>query len=71
MIPKVEIYRLYQDENQTSGVCIVSDENGFPLFSSVSLERGWRNNKKNISCVPTGKYKIVYEYSNRFDRFLW
>ena len=71
MTPKVEIYRLNQNKNQTSGICIVSDENGSPLFTALSLERGWRNNEQNISCVPTGKYKIVYESSNRFKRHLW
>lgn len=68
---KVEIYRFYTDLNQTSGVCIVSDESGFPLFSALSLERGWVDNKQNISCVPSGVYDIEYEYSNRFDRHLW
>ena len=68
---RVDIYRYYQDKNQTSGVCIVFDKNGFPLFSAVSLERGWRNNKQNISCVPVGSYKLKLEYSDRFKTNLW
>ena len=68
---KVEIYRYYQDKNQTSGVCIIFDKNGFPLFSAVSLERGWRNNHQNISCVPVGSYKLKLEYSDRFKTELW
>lgn len=42
-----------------------------PLFSSVSLERGWLDNKPNVSCIPTGEYYVVYEYSPAFNRFLW
>lgn len=68
---RVEIYRIYQDKNQTSGICIIYDNDGFPLFSALSLERGWRNNQQDISCVPAGKYILKYEYSNRFKKYLW
>lgn len=68
---KVEIYRIYQDKNQTSGICVIYDNDGFPLFSALSLERGWRNNQQDISCVPAGKYILKYEYSNRFKKHLW
>lgn len=71
MIPRVEIYRLHQDENQTSGICVIYDSYGFPLFSALSLERGWRDNHQNISCVPSGKYSLKYEYSDRFKKHLW
>ena len=69
--PIIEINRIFQDNNQTSGVCTVFDNDNFPLFSSLSLERGWMDNKRNISCIPSGTYKVVLEYSNRFDRLLW
>lgn len=68
---RVEIYRHYQDKNQTSGVCIIFDDEGFPLFSALSLERGWQDNKPNISCVPAGAYTLKYEYSERFKKHLW
>lgn len=68
---KVEIIRLFQDDKQTSGICVIYDNSGFPLFSALSLERGWNDNKKDISCVPAGVYSLKYEYSNRFKRKLW
>lgn len=68
---KVNIYRGCQDKNQTSGMLTVQDANGFVVFSSVTLERGWRDNERNISCVPVGVYRVVFEYSNRFKRKLW
>lgn len=71
MTPIVEIYRLHQDENQTSGICVIYDKDGFPLFSALSLERGWRNNETNISCVPSGVYTLKHEYSDRFKKYLW
>lgn len=67
----VKIHRFWQDENQTSGTCVVLDAEGFPTFSSLSLERGWKNNENNISCIPIGTYEIKLEYSNRFRQDLW
>ena len=67
----IKINRLWQDKNQTIGNCTVFDENEKPIFSSISLERGWRNNEKNVSCVPKGTYKVVLEYSPRFNTDLW
>jgi hypothetical protein len=68
---EIKLNRYWQDENQTSGVCTVIDDDGFPLFSSLSLERGWRNNENNVSCVPVGEYDLVFEYSSRFKMKLW
>ncbi len=69
---KAEVYlrRYWQDANQTSGVVTVLID-GKPVFSAVSLERGWRDNKRNESCVPAGEYPLVLEYSPRFKKQLW
>lgn len=67
----IKIIRNWQDTNQTLGNCTVFDENGKPLFTSLSLERGWRNNQSNVSCIPKGEYEVKLEYSNRFKKDLW
>lgn len=67
----IKIVRDWQDANQTLGKCTVYDENNKPLFSAISLERGWRNNEKNVSCVPLGRYPLILEWSNRFKTELW
>ena len=67
----IKIVRNWQDTNQTLGNCVVYDDYKKPLFSSLSLERGWRNNEKSVSCIPVGTYKVVLEYSNRFKADLW
>ena len=67
----IKIVRDWQDDNQTLGKCTIYDENNKPIFSSVSLERGWRGNQKNISCVPLGRYPLLLEYSHRFKMDLW
>ena len=67
----VIISRRDQDKNQTTGTCELFNESGKSLFKSKSLERGWRNNEQNVSCIPKGKYYLVLEYSNRFKQDLW
>jgi hypothetical protein len=65
------VYRFWQDTNQTLGNCTILNDDLRPLFSSLSLERGWRDNERNVSCVPLGEYKLKLEYSNKFQRDLW
>jgi len=67
----IKIHRYWQDLNQTSGVTTILNENNFPLFASLCLERGWRGNKPNVSCIPIGDYIVKLEYSPRFDKMLW
>lgn len=58
-------------QTHSFGMCYVFDEQKNLLFSSFSLERGWRDNQNNISCLPAGNYPLVYEYSDRFKKNLW
>lgn len=68
---KIEIDRNWQDKNQTLGKCTVFNSDNKPVFSSVCLERGWRDNQKRVSCVPLGTYTCKLEWSNRFKSDLW
>ena len=56
---------------QSVGVLVIYDHNMNPLFSCLTLERAWKNNKPNISCIPLGEYYCVLEYSPSFDKLLW
>ncbi len=31
-----------------------------------TLELGWKDNKRNISCIPKGEYTVVKRYSRKF-----
>jgi uncharacterized protein DUF5675 len=46
-------------------------EKGRVLYSSHLLERGWNDNKKNVSCVPEGIFDLKLEYSPKFKMDLW
>ena len=67
----IKLHRYWQDENQSLSNVTVLDSNNRPLFSAIGLERGWRNNERNISCIPKGSYRVVLEYSPRFNQVLW
>lgn len=71
MKPIIKIHRYWQDTNQTFGTCVVLGDDSQPLFTSLSLERGWQGNQNNISCIPIGLYTVKLEYSNRFQTKLW
>ena len=66
----IEVYRYEFEEKQVLGECFIT-ENGKDLFKSKTLERADDNNKPNISCIPSGVYKCVLEYSAKFKRELW
>lgn len=68
---RVLLQRYKEDENQTTGVLLVLDQNGWPVFASPCIERGDRSNQKNVSNVPPGVYPLVLEYSPRFKTDLW
>ena len=68
---RVKIQRLWGDGNQTIGVFTVLDANGQPIFASLCLERGFRDNQKNVSNVPEGRYPLVLEHSPKFKRDLF
>lgn len=69
-LPVIKLHRHTQNTTQTLGSCVIKIDS-LLMFACVTLERGWLNNKRNVSCIPIGTYKIVLEYSNKFDMLLW
>ena len=68
---RVVLLRNVRDNVQTLGNLLVYDQHGKLLFSCKSLERPWEDNQRNVSCVPSGRYELVFEWSNRFQQNLW
>jgi len=69
--PLIRLHRKNGNKDQTLGFCNVVDEYFSPIFSSISLERGKRNNQPNISCVKAGTYIVKREWSEKFQKELW
>jgi len=40
-------------------------------FDCKTFELPWRDNKKSISCIPSGEYKCMLRKSNRFGLTYW
>lgn len=69
---KVFVIRDFIGRKLSLGLCIIANEKDHSIeFTSQSLERGWLNNAKNISCIPAGIYKLKLEWSPRFQQDLW
>lgn len=71
---KVELIRKY-NEKQTLGFLYVTTNAGLTLFTCATLELPWKDNKRNISCVPEGYYlvkkrKAEESPSRDYDHFI-
>jgi hypothetical protein len=51
-------------DKQTNGQLFIQDLN------LLTLELPWRDNQVGVSCIPTGTYKVVLAWSNRFMRLM-
>lgn len=65
------VLRTDGDKNQTSGIILVRDSDGKVLYDCKCIERGWQDNKSNVSCIPEGTYPIKLDYSPKFKTMLW
>lgn len=58
---KIELIRFAYFEDRTLG-----------LFGKwYCIEREWRNNEINVSCIPEGEYKMMRVDSPRFGDDMW
>lgn len=68
---EVIIDRFKVTHNYSLGVCYIKHEDGSVDYVGKTLERGWRDNKSSVSCVPAGVYSLKLEHSPRFKERLW
>lgn len=68
---KLLIERINGSDKQTIGRMFVLDGEGFSLEDFPSLELPWRDNKVEVSCIPTGTYQVVKHISPKFGKCFW
>lgn len=59
------IHRLESTDQGTFGRLVAR---GLSLFTG---ELPWRENARNVSCIPVGTYPVVWTFSPRFRRFMY
>lgn len=65
ILPVVTLTRVKDTGKETLGVLTYGD------FSCKTLERPWKDNKPNISCIPKGEYICKYTFSPKFMKFTY
>ena len=63
--------RLVDNGKQTTGAAMLLDENYSLLQRFVTLELPFKDNAKNISCIPAGEYYAIVRRSNSHSRHLY
>ena len=58
------LYRTYFKKG-TNGALFIHNQ-----FLGFTIELPWRENKRNISCIPEGKYELKARFSEKFKHHL-
>jgi len=62
----IDLTRLESSRHGVVGALLIDGQ-----FVCLTLERPWRENQKNVSCIPTGQYNVVKYASSKFkDSYL-
>lgn len=69
IMPIALLKRTESNDKQTLGDLTISYKG--KTFNCKTLELAWKNNQKNISCIPKGLYKVIPHYSGKFGRVYW
>jgi hypothetical protein len=54
---RIELQRMYRDTSTTAEGVVYNTENE-KVFEFVTLELPWKDNERNISCIPEGEYLV-------------
>ncbi len=61
----VNIFRMKRSDQGTLGILTYEE------FKCFTLELPWRDNQRNISCIPIGSYPTDIRISPRFGQVYW
>lgn len=68
---EIRICRTYRNTSTTGEAAVWKD--GEKIFEFKTLELPWRDNERNVSCIPEGEYlvKKMYPTSKRKYQYFW
>jgi hypothetical protein len=61
----VELLRTSTGSQGTFGVLVA------PEFNCRTIELPWKENRRNVSCIPEGEYDVVWCYSRTFKKNMY
>lgn len=61
----VALCRIARSDQGTEGILLAGD------FNCKTLELPWRDNERQISCIPPGEYDVEIRISNKYGRIYW
>ena len=67
---KVVINRFQNQTQQTLGELYVFDGDDV-VYKCLTLELGWKENKRRVSCIPKGEYEVIEHVSPKFGKCFW
>lgn len=62
--------RITDNGTQTIGRLYIM-EGGLRVADFPTMELPYKNNQRRVSCIPTGKYKVVKHTSPKFGKSFW
>lgn len=70
LFPKTTIVKIKREKSTTKETLgVLTATNAGATFTCQTLELPWKQNQKNISCIPTGTYHVSWIYS--WGRMKW
>lgn len=60
---KISLLRIEQNDYATFGIILINNQ----VTNFKTLELPWEENQKNISCISTGRYKLINVLSPKFS----
>lgn len=65
---KLKLKRIQQDNIQTLGELMVVGESGHTIFTCKTMELGWNDNRRRVSCIPVGNYVVKRRHSEKYKQ---
>jgi len=67
---RAKLCRRYFEQQTEGDLEVFNEDTGALEFVCKTLELAWKDNKRNISCIPEGHYEVVPRFSEKYGNHL-